>query len=207
MPVSENIKKDLEKVAGLFESPQIVSPTDFDLKNPDKNKELADEILSKAKEIIRETPDYYLVRTGDLNNKGYIAQISKSSGLITYMIKYETSQNKLIGRFVTQVALWRDLLEYGINKGLTTEIFFDYLLPVTGTIISDNEQTANGRDFWLRKLAEAHNNGLKIGFINTTKNVLEWYDSSVSFKNWLLSKNAWGETRNHFYDRFVISNV
>jgi hypothetical protein len=74
----------------IFETPQVVAPTDFNLSDPATNRELAKKLVRKTTETIEDSPDYTIVRGGDQRN-GNIALINKHSHAIDYMVHYPPS--------------------------------------------------------------------------------------------------------------------
>jgi hypothetical protein len=188
----------------IFESPQVVSPTDFDLGDTIINKKFAKTLLKKVRETIEDTADYSLLRTGD-DNTGYIAIYDKYLKMLAYIVKFETDNLPFIGRSVTQIALWRMLGNPNV-VGKTQEIFFGYLLQHWSSIISDGEQTEDGSKFWKDRMGEADRKGYRVGLANIETQSIEWKDPSVNVTEWILKMGAWGKSPKFKALRFVIAN-
>lgn len=192
---------------GLFESPQIVNSTEFNLDNEESNSTFALKLLKKIKEVIIDEPKYQVVKTGDDRN-GYIALITKDDKpLINYIIKFQTSNIKGIGHAVTQVILWRKLGGTGTSN-ITKKIFFDYLLTKYPAIMSDGQQTERGKEFWIGRMVDAITINLKVGLLDKNTKNLTWYDNSKykDINDWLKDYNGWGEKGFHQSLRYIISN-
>lgn len=199
---------------GLYESPQIVKDTDFNLGSPESNKKRAIEFLKsgyKPEDVIDETSDYVVFRTGD--NRGYIVMIEFENGVnpnlpqINFYVKYEEKKINGLGKTVTQVALWRRTKGTS-TPNITDKIFFGYLLKQWDTIVSDSEQTEHGRDFWQRRLLIAETKGLKVGFINLNNKDITWFDKEKykTVDYWLDVYNHWGGSYKKQPFRYVIAN-
>lgn len=188
----------------LSEMPQLISPTNFGLNSPKKNKAKAEQYLkSNHDEIIRETKDYILFRDGS-DKRGMICLVNKNDSIIEYYVDYEFSYTKQLPG-VTQVKLWR-MITGTYNGGLTQDIFFNYLLKKYNTIISDRQQTKNGRDFWLRQMAFAASKGLHIGLYHEGLKDTNWFDpTKQSIDDWIRSNYGWGKQVGYTDLRYLIS--
>lgn len=177
----------------LNEMPELIDATDFNMMDPAKNAWLSEKLLStKNREIIEEDERGLLFRVGD--REGNVALYDKRDQRIVYWIRFKTFRNKLIGEPVTQIILWRDV-DSDLTTNITKHVFFDYLLPKWGIIMSDAKQTAQGRDFWRSRMAQAAGLGLNVGLLNMNSQKIEWFDSSQqNISNWLKSHlNVWGK--------------
>lgn len=193
------------KIEDLHESPQIVQDTEFNFTDDGFNKEKAQEFFKKKIDTVEKTDQYEIFITGDYIN-GNIIQLG-NDGLIHYFVRYKVTPNSTIGKSVTQIALWR-MKGSGINQGLTTRMFFDFILSRWEVISSDGLQTANGRDFWIRQMAIALlNRGHKVGIFNASHRTMVWCDATdtTEFNKWLQDQNAWGTEDQFKHIKFIIS--
>lgn len=73
---------------------------------------------------------------------------------VAYYVRWELQSASFLDTdWATQVLVWG-----GVNpkaKFLPEYVFFEYVLPFTGTVISDGEQTQRGENFWQRMIAQA----------------------------------------------------
>lgn len=179
----------------VFESPQMVEPTDFDLNDTDSNTERAEQYLSDdKKEVIEDTDEYIFIKNGS-KNSGSFSMISKDDGLIKFYLRYKEKDWGLIGKSVTQIALWR-FPTFLRNVGLTSKIFFDILLKRWDTIISDDRHTWNGRRFWEGVMGEASEKGYDVGYYNSKDiiNTLNFYDGNPNHLSfWMHDNYKWGK--------------
>ena len=80
----------------LYESPQMVDPTSFQLDDKSKNQKFAKELISKRKEIVIDSTDYQVFRTGNLID-GYIVMINldkPDDTQIKYLVNYKAKNFK-----------------------------------------------------------------------------------------------------------------
>lgn len=200
------MKKQLKDF--IKESPEFVGSTEFGLEKTIINRELASKLLKKKKELIQDSDDYEIFRTGSDRN-GNIVLYNKESELIEYFVAYEALSFSGLGSYVTQVKLWRHT-DSRIAIGKTSEIFFGYLLNKYKSIMSDSQQTRDGAKFWRSRLAEATGKGYRIGLANLNSKEMIWYDKKTDglYQYWIksLENKAWGIGNKYQAMRFVISN-
>ena len=197
----------------LTESPRLIDPVDFNLSDRKWNNKFSEELLAKKnKEIYDETDKHILFRTGN-DAKGYISLINKELTRIDYIVNYDQTNSKVLGRYVTQIAVWRSKLGTGsYNKvsSITNHVFFDILLKKYGTIVSDTEQTDHGRDFWIKVLDLAIGRyNCKIGLMKVGIRDIEWYEgnSDGDLTDWMDDHYyAWTREMKGKTLRFVISD-
>lgn len=193
------------KFSEIYESPQIIKATDFGLNDPEKNKILATKFLADKQEVIRETDDHVLFTTGT-DKQGNVVMIDKKKNYVVYLIEYVSKKSNIFGNTVTQVILWRKTISH--TQGITDDVFFGYLLKKYPAIVSDGQQTEDGKRFWINKMIVASKNGYKIGLINNTKKQMDWFDPTTEdITTWLTDReHGWSERSSSKFDRFVIAN-
>lgn len=197
----------------LTESPRLIDPVDFNLSDRKWNNKFSEELLAKKnKEIYDETDKHILFRTGN-DAKGYISLINKELTRIDYIVNYDQTNSKVLGRYVTQIAVWRSkggFESYKNSDSVTRDVFFNILLKKYGTIVSDTEQTENGRDFWIRMLHRAvTRHDFKIGLMKVGIKDVEWYEgnSDGDLADWMDDHYyAWTREMKGKTLRFVISD-
>jgi len=189
----------------IYESPQMVPNTEFGLSKDASNEKFAAELLKKRKHTYEETDDKILFKTGDGVN-GYIALLNKGSSLLDYVIKYEGSKRKALGRAVTQVMIWRRRGSPYV-QGLTRKVFFEILLKEWPAIMSDRQQTEDGMMFWDDRMAEATTMNLKVGLFHEGGAPIEWFDGKPKdYQKWIRSHEGWGDSHKFTDVRYVISS-
>lgn len=171
------MKIDDLKIEGLFESPELIRSTEFGFDTIGKNRTTLHNLLKKRKEvIIDEKPKYEVFKTGD-DNTGEIVLNNIEDDIMEYFVQYEVKKIGKMGTFVTQVKLWRQI--GGLySKGMTQKIFFEYLLNKYIAIMSDELQTARGKEFWYNQLGVSLGKGYHIALANTNTNNIVWYDKT-----------------------------
>lgn len=191
--------------AELFQTPQIVAPTDFNLADATANCQLAQKLIKKKTETIEDTADYEIIRTGSVRN-GNIALLNKHNRLIDYLVHYNAKHYSHIGQTVTQLRLWRRAASPYV-QGITRRIFFYYFLQNYPAIMSDGSQTPDGRSFWLGRMAEATSLGYRVGLVDLYKRQIAWFDPSHSaFEDWISDHDKWGGAEPYQGLRYLISN-
>lgn len=134
---------NFEKTLLMLEemSPQLIAPLDTSV----HQKEITSYYNANKSKFLP-TNTEYLYKSGNDHN-GYYIFIKDDT--IDYFVKYKaiSYQNILNGRMLRQVLVER----FGhtiFSAGIPKEVFFDYLLPTFGSIITDTQQTVDGKKFW-----------------------------------------------------------
>ncbi|MFA7407682.1 MAG: hypothetical protein WCY93_07580 [Anaerolineaceae bacterium] len=187
----------------LWESPALVDDVDFNLGNEVKNKAKAVEFLKKQKEVFHDTPQTILFRTEN-DAAGNLVLINKTSGKVEYLVNFKRNNFGKHGQYVTQVKLWRDMNSVAAVD-LTRKMFFGYLLPKYGTIMSDSLQTHWGKAFWITQMTRAAREGYQVGFADMNFKKVIWYDpQEQDLATWIAARDAWGRENKFQARRFLI---
>jgi hypothetical protein len=158
----------------IFDTTEIVAPIDFNLADATENRELAKKLLKKKTESIQDSADYEIVRSSDTRN-GNIALVHKHSHAIDRLVHYAVKHYTHIGKTVTQLKLSRRRGSL-YAQGVTKHVFYSYLLQNYPMIMSDGQQTDDGRKFWLDRMAEATTLGYSVGLVNLYHRKVAWFD-------------------------------
>ena len=187
------------KANELFEMPQVLTyAVDWGLSDDIKNKRRADMLLHDNPSVLREFSSGKLYKT---NTEVFF--ISNATSLIDYYMKYKVAQIQHLGNCATQIKVWR---RAGIGvKSLTSLVFYDIMLGEFDTMVSDREQSQDGKRFWIDRLAESLSDGRSIGLID--KQTIIPYDQSLSFPVWLKTVNGWGNSDSYQEKLFFISKL
>lgn len=197
-------------IAGeLDESPRAIpQPRSTRFDDPVANQAFAARTLRRQTEVIEQTPDYRIIRTGD-GHRGWIMLYNEHQHSADYVVQYATKNWPfLTSRTVTQVIIWRDPSSL-YARNLTRRMFFDYLLTRYGAIMSDLEQTPQGNDFWRARMADAAGMGFHVGIVKLNQKDVSWFDPAAgqSTGQWLRAQNTYG-TQKHFEAiRYLIMNT
>lgn len=124
---------------------------------------------------------------------------------VTYYMKYEVKNNGKLGQFVWQSLVWSDPIASYIS-GIPKKMFFDYLLPKFGTVITDSQQTWDGKRFWKLRITEAFEKGLNVYFCNFANHEIIKINDADDFRKYESLKEIWGPSDPHKMKRMVISN-
>jgi len=175
------------------------------LGNEITNRKLAKSLLKKNPQEIFDLGDGVKVyRVG--TNKGYIFMYNPKEDLIGYYVQLEEQKRSLLGKKVTQTAVWRSMEDEKAD-GLTYKVVFDYLLKKYPAIMSDKIQTQDGKNFWIRLMFRALNRGNKIVLADLNLRSVEEIDMRADLR--LITTNPpkdnpWGQMLKHKAMRFAI---
>ncbi len=195
------------RIKELFESPQIVRSTDFDLGDVVKNKKEANTLLAASVEVFEDNKLFKFFRAGK-DTEGTIAVVSKATARLTFVVDYVVHSLVGLPNVVTQVKIWRDA-EGDVPVSVTKNTFFEILLKKHKTIVSDSEQTPDGRGFWISRISEASQSGLKVGLYRESTKSVSWFDPEEhgpSATEWAKKQGAWGTSDFFKGYRFVITS-
>lgn len=186
----------------LFSLPMLIGPTEFNMDDEEENKNLANKLLKDSRIRTLDNIDSHatLYRTGNT-----IFLYHKKAEKIIFCLTFKiTSYRKHIGRVLQTRGLWSSRL-YRQTEGLTRKVFFEYLLPETGTVITDSEQTDLGARYWGQKIAEALRMNKHVNYIDFNTNKVKKIQSIEDLENILKTDKPWGRSEKYKARRFLIS--
>ena len=155
----------------LDEMPQLVGDVTWKmLSDPQMNQLRLQSLLNQHHKIkiISDTKEVQ-VFSYSTPLESYIVGYDKKLMQIIYYVAYSRNNKWLV-----QTQLWRDRSS-NLSKNLPYQTIFDYSLKKFNMIITDQEQTKDGMNFWIRLLKIASSKGYDIGMFNIE-------DSSVQSK-------------------------
>lgn len=199
----------INEIEGIFESPSMMGSSEFEFNNAAFNIKKAKQLLDDEEELIKDTAAYRFFRTGDTHDGEFVVVTKAEIPEVSYYVNYVQRNIEPIGTSVTQVMLWRSSTGPA-PLGITSMVFFEILLERWKTVVSDDTQTPEGRNFWLRIMAAASEKGFEVGLINVKEKRVDWYDPNVDnpvIKDWALQSNAWGDGKTFTIMRFVIKKA
>ncbi len=183
----------------LFEMPQSIEPTEFNLNDPKVNKRHAREFLKDSeREQLEAISGGTLYKIG--NKIMLIDEDSELAPRLLYYVQWKDIFHKFVGRrAASQIAVWRDQDEPA-TAGVAQRIFFDYLLPIYGVMITDTMQTPDGRRFWINRIGDAFKKHLHVYYLNlmqpsggrdAQRELIEIHDEA-EFSKLSREKEFWG---------------
>lgn len=152
----------------LFESPQLIEPFKSELDFPDENAKLAKEFMANPnKKLIKNYSDIlHLYRV--LGSYAIINVENPDHPIIEFRMKYKILNYKFLQRTCAQqVSVWRNPSQLKL-KGISYEIFFDYLLKAYNTVICDKAQTPDGQRLWINVIPECFSRGVLVYYVNVS---------------------------------------
>ncbi|MGI0076092.1 MAG: hypothetical protein ACREAU_01640 [Nitrosopumilaceae archaeon] len=193
------------KLADLFEAPQFIMPTSFNLDNKRFNSNYAKTLLrTKNKHIvdsIDETTQLYEFNTG-------YALIDTSVPEILYYVRFKIARISYIGRpCVQQIKIWRSFVSTK-NVDIAQKVFFEHLMPKFGCIITDIQQTEgerSGQAFWFNRIANAFVKHLFVYFVSLIPHrMIKQIHNDKELKE--IISNAWGWDHKYQAKRIIIAD-
>jgi hypothetical protein len=187
-------------------SPQSIEPTNFNLDDDVHNRQFLAKLSNEKYTVLKlnGAPSHFELR----DYKNQLALIDKDESKIRYYLKYNISHNKFLNKkAISQVKVWSDIGSSQI-RNLPTSIFFNHLLPKTGTIITDSHQTDDGHRFWSRRIGDAFELGHKVTYVNMLAPNKEKVkiNNIAHYDKFSRNKEIWGHKQKHQARRIVISH-
>lgn len=128
--------------------PRHINDVDFNLADPSENKKIYQYFLKQNPITLDQVDNLTLLKAG---NK--LLLVDHHEKLIRYFVQWSEVWHKVIGHnCISQIAVWRDDLY--TPEGYPKQIFFNYLLNITGAMITDIQQTSDGKRFWLNRIRD-----------------------------------------------------
>jgi hypothetical protein len=125
---------------------------------------------------------------------------------VIYFVWYKLQNLGYIAKQAAcQILVWRTS-GYPITlRGFAQHIFFDYILPKTGTIVTDYQQTSKGRGFWGDRIGEALNIGKYVYYVNFQPDrIIKQIINIRELED--LSDIAYGDHQKYRQRRLIITN-
>lgn len=161
----------------IIESPNIIGDyTPKILINSIQNHQKYIRLWNNAhKQVYKHIDDNATIYT--LGNKIFCLNTKRQK--ITYYMEFKQSYSNIIGHHVQQLLLWSNgSNEYELH--LPTTIFWEYLLPKYGSILTDSKQSWDGSRFWKRQINIAlKSDGIYVYYVDFgTREVYEINDET-----------------------------
>ncbi|MET4759553.1 hypothetical protein [Endozoicomonas sp. NE40] len=146
-----------------------------------------------------------LVRAPECQYELLIALLDHESETILYSNTIDKVELDIPndGRPVRQIMIWRDIETNAgdDSHGLVETVFFDFLIEQYNIVVSDSEQTREGRRMWRKLISMAISKGLEAGRIDQTKHSYDLIRNRSELNE--AAKWLWGEDDIH-RDRLAV---
>lgn len=193
----------LNEVQDSFEMPETVGATQFGLDIPKINIQAARDFLADRKTVV-----VGKIKNHNIYKKGYeLAYIDVTDPNVPkmlYFVKFIVKKIHYIKQDAAQqIAVWR--ADGSEAVGIAGDIFFNYLLPITGCMVTDIYQTTDGQKFWGDRISNALERGLFVYYIDVmppnrkTVPILN-YGDLISHKD-----EIWGNGQKYHERRVIIT--
>ena len=180
-----------------------ISPIDWHNLNDIEKNQMQFKIftINKYKKIIEQVDNFATIYK--LGSQYFCLDVKFRK--VTYYMKYQVSNNGKLGDVVWQSLVWIDPGAPYI-RGYPQNIFFNYLLPKFSTIITDSEQTWDGRRFWNWRIIDAFNMNLNVYFYDFANHKIVKMNNVDDFRQAQSIYDIWGNTNRHLMKRMLITN-
>lgn len=165
--------------------------------NHDKHKVLLDNYKHNP-----EYPIYY----SNQYNRNKIYCLNHELKTIEYYMEYEIQSCDFITQdWITQIMVWRNGTEY--FAGMTSEVIFEILLQNNHIIMSDTEQSPQGKSLWRRLIRNAFARNFNIYFVDFHEETTTLIKSLQQFQNLCQEMKPWQDAEFGKGYRFAIADV
>lgn len=166
--------------------------------NPMEIKHALEEIKTNfgRSKVVEQHSTKSALRHVDLPQHGYYFVYSNQ---VDYFVRYKKVDLGKYGRASRQVLVWRNKAALNpFTVKVASHVFWDILYPTTD-LVSDSQQTEDGRAFWQYAIDRALETGQWVDLINTS----DWTATSISNKLELedVMPKAWGTSS--LFQRYV----
>lgn len=193
-------------------TPQNIEHADFSeiLKKPSSNKAQAKRFLAKypvdykIENIV--LPDNFRLMSNKKQTEIRLLDLSdKENPRIAYAVDIEISHEKINHKSCTQILVWKRPGNEEVLNGFPAKIF-THLLQKYIVMITDKQQTADGKRFWENRIVQAFQEGCFVYFCdkNLGENKLQLIENSDDFFEYF-EPMGWGNDKLHQNKLFIVS--
>jgi len=192
--------------------PQNIQQADFDavLRKPSSNKIQAKRFLAKYSKPysikgISLPQNFELKINKKKNSIRLIDKTDFDNPRIAYAVDIEITREKINHKSCTQVIIWASPENEELLIGFPRKVF-NHLLQKYIIMITDKQQTPDGKRFWERRIIQAFNDNYSVYFCdkNRSKNKLQSISNKDDFFE-IFEPLGWGNDADHQHKLFIIS--
>jgi hypothetical protein len=199
----EHFREEFLHVELLNELPRLIDPlTNYLLNKPSENARIYAKLAgNKFKQEVRrlsESVVLYRFRT-------HFFALHGEDRRVGYYMRYETDAKRIVrGSYVSQAIVWADQI-YPETAHLAKDVFFEILLPEKETILTDDEQTQLGQNFWSGVVGRALAEGRYAYYVDLLAKQIVPLQKSTDFWRVIEDFDVYGPTRRHEPKRFAVA--
>lgn len=193
----------LHDIASLLESPANTFPTDFGLDDETRNKDFGTGLLKQhSKQALEQIGDFTLWEF-----KREYALIRNEDNYVAYYMQFRFDLiNQIKRQCVRQITVWRSVL-VSEQSGLAKRIFLNHLLKSYQTVITDAEQTPDGRRFWADRIRDCLSDGIIVYYLNIiAPREITQIHTMADYADIVSGRPAYGDETKFQHRRFVITS-
>ncbi len=174
--------------------PRIIKP----LKNTEKKVKALWDNLKKTSHYTT-IDDFPLNKYHLIESDSQILLITPDWLTCTYYVNFEQVTN-LNNQAIRQVYLWRSKSD--VLPAITNIVFWKILFYRYNCIVTDTTQTLLGKEFWLRRIPEAFDNGYSVKCVNQRSgNVIDLHGMQDVYD---AEDHIWGFSSKHENELIMI---
>lgn len=173
-------------------SPLIVGDFDWDLSKAVVNKSKKEDLLKrKSLKPLREfSTNKVSVYTTENGTTGVVFAVDEISGYLAYYVSFVRKRLLNGNNAIRQIKVWRGV-SLVLPHNFTALIFFKYLLPKYGSLVSDESQTEAGKRFWLNRIRDAVQDTHLYSYALDIK-TQKWFEITEKTNIQALEQDFWG---------------
>lgn len=188
--------------------PVLLDDVDFSdiLRKPSSNKQAAKKFMAKypKKYFVDglEFPESFKLVSQSKGKKIRLVDVrDRTEPRIIYAVDIEVSDKKVGNKSCTQVMVWAHPANEDLFVGIAKKVF-RHLLNEYIIVVSDDEQTFDGKRFWERRISDAFSDGNHVYYID--HGAITKIDSADDFFE-TYEPLGWGRDKEHLGKLFAIS--
>lgn len=170
--------------------PQLIGDQEFGLDNPTKLSNITYKFLhNNEKKLMRSiNKDIKLYK---LRNQFIL--IDEKQPTLLYIARYKTDYSNLIGtKYALQFMIWKGSYSPSQTKNISKNIFFNYILPLEGSILTDSQHTDLGKRFWLNRIGDAFSLKLNVYYVDFNRHILRKINNDNELNSLIAKDQIWG---------------
>ncbi|MEY4591406.1 MAG: segment 11/17 [Pseudomonadota bacterium] len=179
-------------------APQLIAPLDsFDIEAPIKD---CVKHFNKSVAVEEFIEGHTLRHLSLSSSSGFYFLYDAARRDINYAVQYSTVEipapphetNPPCIKGARQVFVWRNrAADSAFSAGIADKVFWEYLMPKYGCLVSDSQQTDAGKAFWQHQITKSLKKGLSVRLINLKTKEAKEIKTLKDFSDVL--HTAWGK--------------
>jgi hypothetical protein len=154
-----------DDLPSILEMSMLIEPMDDHALNTPEGNLMAFKLYISHDNDIEPLTDNINIYRGYGRKRDWIFAADPDKQEIYYLMQYVEGRDKQLKHYCMQKWLWVNPHMRSVVGQLPTKYFFK-LLDEFGTIVTDSEQTPDGKKFWIRRIKESFAKGFNVYYYN-----------------------------------------